>query len=200
MQRTREALIQAGIELFGEKGLDAPSLDEICDRAGFTRGAFYVHFEDRDDFLVAVMAEVGTRFLDVVIAGTAQDEGGGLLETARRFLGAFETGGYPLMAAPGARPHALTQGVRPHQLMQACARSPRIRERYIDLVRTGMTRLGRVVHDDQIRHRVRTDIEYEEIARILMALIVGAETLWDIGIDVDVPRISRALLKMLAYA
>src|SRR5262252_1452795 len=53
MQRTREALIQAGIELFAEKGLDAPSLDEICDRAGYTRGAFYVHFADRDEFVVA---------------------------------------------------------------------------------------------------------------------------------------------------
>ncbi len=46
-QRTRDALIQAGLELFTEQGLDVPSLDAICDRAGFTRGAFYVHFADR---------------------------------------------------------------------------------------------------------------------------------------------------------
>jgi AcrR family transcriptional regulator len=192
MQRTREALVQAGIQLFAERGLDAPSLDEICDRAGYTRGAFYVHFGDRDAFLVAVMAEVGTRFIDAVIA-TAEPgpEGeGGLAETARRFLGAFETGGYPLMAA---------QGVRPHQLIQACARSPKIRERYVELVRAATFRLGQVVHADQRKRRVRIDVEYEEIALILLALIMGAQTLWDLGVNVDVPRLARAMLKMLAY-
>jgi AcrR family transcriptional regulator len=192
MQRTREALIQAGIELFAARGLDAPSLDEICDRAGYTRGAFYVHFADRDDFVVDVMAEVGARFLDAVIAGAAAeaDGEGGLAETARRFVGAFETGGYPLMVA---------HGVRPHQLMQACARSAKIRERYVELVRAGIARLGRVVHVDQAKRRVRTDVEYEEIAQILVTLIAGAQTLWDIGVDVDLPRISKAVLRMLSY-
>ena len=55
MAETREALIQAGLAEFAERGFDAPSLDKICARAGFTRGAFYVHFENREDFLVAVM-------------------------------------------------------------------------------------------------------------------------------------------------
>jgi AcrR family transcriptional regulator len=193
MQRTRDALVQAGIELFAEKGLDAPSLDEICDRAGYTRGAFYVHFADRDEFVVAVMAQFGERFLDAVIAGAAAEaeREGGLAETARRFIGVFETGGYPLM---------VTHGVRPHQLMQACARSPKIRERYGELVRAGVARLGAVVQADQGKRRVRTDIEHEEIAQLLITLIAGAQTLWDIGVDVDVPRMAKAMLRMLSYA
>src|SRR5262245_37416602 len=44
-QETREALLRAGMEMFAEQGLDAPSLDALCARAGFTRGAFYVHFK-----------------------------------------------------------------------------------------------------------------------------------------------------------
>ncbi|HVH04632.1 MAG TPA: TetR family transcriptional regulator, partial [Myxococcota bacterium] len=54
-QETREALVQAAIAEFAEKGLDLPSLDAICARAGFTRGAFYVHFRDREELLGAVM-------------------------------------------------------------------------------------------------------------------------------------------------
>jgi AcrR family transcriptional regulator len=193
MQRTREALVQAGIELFAEKGLDAPSLDEICDRAGYTRGAFYVHFADRDEFVVAVMAHFGERFLDAVIAGAAAqaERDGGLAETTRRFISVFETGGYPLMVA---------HGVRPHQLMQACVRSPKIRERYGELVRAGVMRLGVVVHADQAKRRVRADIEHEEIALLLITLIAGAQTLWDIGVDVDVPRMAKAVMRMLSYA
>ena len=51
--------------LFAKHGLDGPSLDDICAHAGFTRGAFYVHFEDRDDFLVAVMDRVGRQIVDL---------------------------------------------------------------------------------------------------------------------------------------
>lgn len=47
MQETRAALVGAAPELFAKEGLDA-SLDAICERAGFSRGAFYVHFSDRD--------------------------------------------------------------------------------------------------------------------------------------------------------
>src|SRR4249920_604423 len=67
-QETREALIRAGMAAFTEKGVDLPSLDAICARAGYTRGAFYVHFRDRADLLVAVVEHAMTAFMDTVIA------------------------------------------------------------------------------------------------------------------------------------
>src|SRR5262249_29242412 len=148
---------------------------------------------DRDEFVVGVMAQFGEQFLDAVItsAGATEDDEGGLAETTRRFVNAFHAGGYPLMTA---------HGVRPHQLIQACARSPKIRERYVELIRAGVLRLGQVVHVDQAKRRVRTDVEYEEIAQLLIAIIAGAQTLWDIGVDVDVPRMAKAVLRMLSYA
>ena len=63
-RETREALIQAGMAELAGQGLKQPSLDAICARAGFTRGAFYVHFEDREDFIAAVMERVLGGFLD----------------------------------------------------------------------------------------------------------------------------------------
>src|SRR5690242_13784541 len=74
-QATREALVLAGKKLFAKKGLDGPSLDAICEQAGFTRGAFYVHFKDRDDLLAAVMDEVGREYLDGLFS--PGDAGGG---------------------------------------------------------------------------------------------------------------------------
>src|SRR4249919_2412241 len=65
-RETREALIAAGVAAFAEEGIDAPSLDSICARAGYTRGAFYVHFKDRDDFLIAVMERAIGGFLDAL--------------------------------------------------------------------------------------------------------------------------------------
>src|SRR5688500_7579666 len=54
---TREALIEAALGTFVGAGLDAP-LDEICRRAGYTRGAFYVHFPDRDALILAVVEQI----------------------------------------------------------------------------------------------------------------------------------------------
>src|SRR5215813_11962618 len=86
-QETRDALIAAGLAAFAEHGLDVPSLDAICARAGFTRGAFYVHFKDRDDFVVAVMEHVLGGFLDAVIA--TGDDAHDLEHTVERFAEAI---------------------------------------------------------------------------------------------------------------
>src|SRR6185436_7358643 len=85
-QETREALIAAALAEFAEHGLDAPSLDAICARAGYTRGAFYVHFRDRADLLVAVVEHAMTVFMDAVIA--TGGEGHDLERTIDRFAGA----------------------------------------------------------------------------------------------------------------
>jgi AcrR family transcriptional regulator len=52
---TRTTLIEAAAEVFAEKGLQAASLDEIAERAGFTRGAIYSNFGSKEDLLLAVL-------------------------------------------------------------------------------------------------------------------------------------------------
>jgi AcrR family transcriptional regulator len=184
---SRDALIRAGIELFGAQGLDQPSLDAICERAGYTRGAFYVHFADRDDFIVAVMDRVGTAFLDMVIAsGLGADD---LSTTMQRFLGAVARGEYPLMAK---------RGVRPHQLLQACARSPVIRKRYVELVRDSIGRLARTVEAGQDDRRLRSDVDARDVATLLLAAIIGAQTMMELGIPLDAAHAADAFFTMLA--
>ncbi len=46
---TRDRLLAAALEVFGEKGYAASSVDEIVDRAGSTRGSFYYYFADKED-------------------------------------------------------------------------------------------------------------------------------------------------------
>lgn len=52
---TREKLMDAAVALFAEKGVLAASVEEICEHAGFTRGAFYSNFDSKDDLCVAVL-------------------------------------------------------------------------------------------------------------------------------------------------
>lgn len=57
-QRTREALIRAGRELFSERPVDAVAIDDIVQAADVAKGSFYNHFTDRDDLVRAVVGEI----------------------------------------------------------------------------------------------------------------------------------------------
>jgi len=85
-QATRTALIDAALGEFAEHGFDVPSLDAICARAGYTRGAFYVHFRDRAELMSAVVEQVMGLFLETIVAhGDAASD---LSRTIERFADA----------------------------------------------------------------------------------------------------------------
>lgn len=65
---TRAALVAAGRELFGTKGYQDTSLDEIVSRASVTKGALYHHFRGKDDLFAAVYELVQREVSDKVVA------------------------------------------------------------------------------------------------------------------------------------
>jgi len=204
-QQTRAAIVQAALELFAEQGLDVPSLDAICDRAGYTRGAFYVHFKTREDILVAVMDRVGEVFFASVFQGlaaqapVAASEGKGgpvrarrLHHAVRRFVDALGSGAYPLMGTAGKGPL-----IRPHQLLDACARSAIVRERYRDLVQLSLGAVAGLVKEDQDDGEVRKDVDAQTVASMALALVIGAQTMADLGLPLDPAVLAGAIEKML---
>lgn len=54
-ERTKQRLLDAGSELFAERGFSGASVEEIADRAGFTRGAFYSNYSSKADLFLALM-------------------------------------------------------------------------------------------------------------------------------------------------
>lgn len=57
-QRTRDALIRAGRELFSARPVDAVAIDDIVRAAGVAKGSFYNHFPDREALVEAVTDEI----------------------------------------------------------------------------------------------------------------------------------------------
>lgn len=60
---TQDKLLDAAIAVFAEKGVLGASVEEICERAGFTRGAFYSNFDSKDELCVAVLRRKGEEVL-----------------------------------------------------------------------------------------------------------------------------------------
>lgn len=53
--KNREALIRAGQEVMGEKGIDAATMLEIAERADIGAGTVYSFFKSKDDLAIAVL-------------------------------------------------------------------------------------------------------------------------------------------------
>src|SRR5580698_7346888 len=64
LERTRAALIASARHVFATRGFEGASLDEIADAAGYTRGAIYRHFANKEDLFFAVSEAVNTDVLD----------------------------------------------------------------------------------------------------------------------------------------
>ncbi len=187
-QASREALIKGAIDLFAKKGLDV-SLDELCAHAGYTRGAFYVHFKDRDELLAAVMERVGASVLDALLGPEQTGVSDDLLSISQRFLAALVGGQYPLTRRGG---------MRPYQLLDACARSPDIRDRYVSLVENSTNRLAGSIGESQKRKQVRGDVQPDQVARLLLATVIGLHTLYDLDVPVDLAQGAQTLFTLLA--
>ncbi len=65
-ENTRARLMDAAFEVFAEVGLDAASVEAICERAGFTRGAFYSNFASKDELFLELAARVASARVEAV--------------------------------------------------------------------------------------------------------------------------------------
>ncbi|QKJ18532.1 TetR/AcrR family transcriptional regulator [Microbacterium hominis] len=65
-EATRRKLMDAAAQVFAEVGLDAASVEAICERAGFTRGAFYSNFETKDELFLELVAAVAGERVEAV--------------------------------------------------------------------------------------------------------------------------------------
>jgi AcrR family transcriptional regulator len=55
-EATRTKLVNSAYNVFIRDGFSAASIDAICRGAGYSRGAFYANFEDKEDLFLAVYA------------------------------------------------------------------------------------------------------------------------------------------------
>lgn len=64
--RTRQRLLDAALEVFADEGFGRTTVERVCDRAGFTRGAFYSNFTSLDELFLAMWEQRSTRMLEDV--------------------------------------------------------------------------------------------------------------------------------------
>jgi AcrR family transcriptional regulator len=88
---TVERLLDAALETFAEVGFAAASVEDICRRGGFTRGAFYSSFSTKDELFAALYTRETARELARIeqqLTGV-EDEDDPLAAAVERCLSTF---------------------------------------------------------------------------------------------------------------
>ena len=176
--RTRQKLIDAGIEAFGRFGVDGTNLaDDILRPAGVSVGSFYHQFADKTELLLAVLeAGVDARRGLIVEAGIALDNPSLEAMIASGFRRLFES--------LDAERHAWRIQVREHNNPD-----PRIHA----LVLAGRQRWVTLIADALRPWSDADEQALESAATLLMTLATGTANVY-LGMPDDHRRQSRAAL------
>ncbi|MEV6135379.1 TetR/AcrR family transcriptional regulator [Nocardia sp. NPDC051990] len=60
---TRKRLLTAAYQVFAEEGFGRATVERVCERAGFTRGAFYSNFTSLDELFLAMWEQRSTAMI-----------------------------------------------------------------------------------------------------------------------------------------
>ncbi len=183
-EETRDALVKAALALFAEKGLDAP-IDEICARAGYSRGAFYAHFGDRDALMVTAMLSRRQATFDGLLAMLGDELS--IPPLLELLAGLVASGSFPQK-----------EGVRSPEFLQACRRSKELRRAQHGLLDDTAARLATVVRRDQAAERIRPELDPASLAALLVVLEAGVEVMADLGWSYDVTAVAKTVSQLVA--
>ena len=83
-EQRRAELLEAGRALFLAKGIAATSLDDVTQRAGVSKGLFYLYFASKEDLVLALQeqfsGEVAARMAATALAEAGQADWGARLD------------------------------------------------------------------------------------------------------------------------
>lgn len=74
-------LLEAGLTVFAERGIELATLDEVAQAAGFTKGAIYRQFPSKGAFLLALFEQ----YAAVARAGTGARQAGWFIPLTLQF-------------------------------------------------------------------------------------------------------------------
>jgi AcrR family transcriptional regulator len=163
-EATRQKLLDAAALVFAEEGLDAASVEAICERAGFTRGAFYSNFDSKDELFLELAGRVARARVDAVRARVATlERNGGLHDVAVDALAVVQQ----VLDVSGDDRLAilLMSEIRIHAL-----RDPQLGAAYLAQDAEMRTSVAQIITDIGEAKSLRFRLSADEVARLMLTV------------------------------
>jgi AcrR family transcriptional regulator len=158
---TREALLDSAARVFARVGLRAATVEEIAEEAGFTRGAFYSNFEDKDDLFLTLLEKRGAQQMEEIAQAFQQgDTAEERLTNGGRFIDAM--------------PVNNTQWCRLYmEFWAASVRDPKLRRRFAQQYQMWRSGIAQMIDAGARDLGITLDAPAEELASAVIALSEG---------------------------
>ncbi len=137
--QTQDKLMDAAVRVFAARGIIGASVEEISEAAGFTRGAFYSNFADKDELVMALLR----RQVEQQYAALAK-----IAELPRRRDDSIDALIAPALDVlqGAARPDPELIFIQ-QELMLYAARQPSVRRQYAAYKDECLARIGVLIND-----------------------------------------------------
>jgi AcrR family transcriptional regulator len=187
--QTQERLMAAAARVFAERGIIGASVEEICEAAGFTRGAFYSNFADKDELVLALIRQsIKAQYAaaEQAIAQTkATQDHPDAADLVSSTLAAFEEAGH------SGREAILTE----RELLLYAARQPALRAPYLAFVEECDRQLAVLIADALAYAGLEFRVAFADGMALLTATYEHQRTHQLFGVDID-----RQLMQTLLMA
>ncbi len=192
--QTRERLLTAARTVFAEQGVEGASVEEICEAAGFTRGAFYSNFSSRSDLVLAIIQQG----IDLQFAAAQS-----AIETMKAAgdLDPEELMEIALSAMTGSRGALATDQqdvITDRALMLHAARDPELRAAYLSFVDTCSTQIAGLITDALDHARLELTVPLAAAVELFVATHTHLQTLRLFESERADPRLLSTLLSAIS--
>ncbi|WP_432064453.1 TetR/AcrR family transcriptional regulator [Streptomyces sp. C10-9-1] len=140
--RTRRRMLDAALQVFAEEGFGRSTVEQVCERAGFTRGAFYSNFASLDELFLAMWEERSERMLEDLREALAEVTAASPDQALRAALGAIPVDDAWYRVTAEFTAHALRN---PALRRVMAAREQAVLDTVLPVVVATLARLGRRV-------------------------------------------------------
>ncbi|GAA3931436.1 TetR/AcrR family transcriptional regulator [Microbacterium soli] len=164
-ENTRARLLDAAAQVFAEVGLEGATVEAVCERAGFTRGAFYSNFESKDELFLTLASSLGEARLNSVRERVSTMVGSGELSVAdpvdlvRRIMDSGADDRMGVMMLSEIRIRAL--------------RDPGFSVAYLAQESEMVGSIATIIQDIVDAGQIRLRVDAEQAARLLMIVWEG---------------------------
>lgn len=160
-EETRQRLLTSALGVFARNGYERATVDEIVRDAGFSKGAFYVHFKSKDDLFWTMLEERVLHHQNAFRQSV--DPGSSFRQNVRYLLTAL----FELESGDPSWPAILMEFVA------HAGRNAEVRERFATIYRRWREFIVAMLRQGQTAGQIRDDIDLDFAASAAIALIEG---------------------------
>jgi len=160
-EETQRGIMDAAVQIFSRAGYEAASVNDICDAAGVSKGAFYHHFPSKQQLFLAII-EDWLKAVDARLFSQTGNEGNvpqSLSRMARMLGFVFE-------AANGQLPMFL-------EFMVQASRDQAVWDATIAPYRRYQGQFAKMIEQGKDEGSIRSEVNAQTASWVLISLAVG---------------------------